>query len=450
VGGTLTTEGHEPSCNSGLSSQFSASMERFFLRAKSGGGWMVAVGLLLRLGSVAYQLRYHLNPVLDHWRFGWEMGRVARAIFEGRGFASPMFEPSGPTAWMAPVYPLLIAVGFKLFGLYTVAAAWFILGLNSLFGALTALPVRAMVRRISGSAARDWAALAGWTWALLPYSIYIAGERIWENTLTTLLAACLIWMTYVVEQDGGGHRWMLWGALWGVAALTSPALLSALPAMGLWIAWRHQRSDRRWFWQATAAALVCFALLGPWMVRNYAQFHRFIPIRDNFWLEVHVGNDAREWAGAEARIYDAAPSNSVREREQWKRLGEIAYMDAKKIEAKQWLREHPRQFARLTLRRVFFVWTGFWSTSPEYLKDEPMELYATAYFTLMTLLAGAGLVLAWRNGLGVMLLPMAFFLLLFPAPYYITHPSYDYRHAMDPVLVVMGAYACVEFARRSR
>ncbi len=415
------------------------------MRAKNTGILMVAGGLLLRLGSVAYQYRYHLNPALDHWRFGWEMGRVGRAIYEGHGFSSPCYRPSGATAWVAPVYPLVIAAGFKLFGLYTAGAAWFILGLNALFGALTALPVRVMVRRVFGKAARREAEIAGWVWTLLPYSIYVAGERIWENTLTTLLAACLIALTYAAEHDGRWRTWMLWGATWGVAALTSTALLAALPGMGLWIAWRHQRVGRKWLWQATAAALVFFELVGPWGVRNYERFHRVIPVRDNFWLEMHVGNNGDQRQPCPDAVH---PSNSAQEREEWERLGEIRYMDAKKSQAKEYVRQHPGEFVELSARRALFVWTGFWSTSPEYLKSEPMEFLATGYFTLMTLLAASGFVLAWRRGLQAMLLPMLFFLILFPAPYYITHPSYDYRHAMDPILVVMGTYACVEYARR--
>ncbi len=370
---------------------------------------------------------------------------MGRAIFEGRGFASPLYEPSGPTAWVAPIYPLLIAAGFKLFGIYTAGAAWFILGLNSFFGALTALPVRAAARRLFGAANAKESELAGWVWVLLPYSIYVAGERIWENTLTTLLAACLIALTYAVEQDGGWRRWALWGAVWGIAALTSTALLSSLPALGLWIAWRHHHQKRQWFWPATAAALVFLAFLGPWMARNYVVFHRVIPVRDNFWLEMHVGNNGDHRQPCPDAVH---PSNSAREREQWARLGEIAYMDTKKVEAKKYIREHPSEFIQLSARRTLFVWTAFWSTSAEYLEREPMEYFATAYFTSMTLLAGAGLVLAWRNGLGSMLLPMAFFLLIFPAPYYITHPSYDYRHAMDPILVIMGTHAarCTQVA----
>jgi 4-amino-4-deoxy-L-arabinose transferase-like glycosyltransferase len=415
-------------------------MQPFFRRHS--GAMLVAIGLLARLGSVAYQYRYHLNPALDHWNYGWEMGRVARAIYEGRGFASPMYQPSGATAWMAPVYPVLIAAGFKLFGLYTAGAAWFILTLNALFGALTVLPVRGISRRLFGTRTGD---VSAWVWTLLPYSIYVTGERIWENTLTTLLAACLLWLTYLLagmgsaeEAEAGYGVWLRWGALWAFAALTSPSLVAPLPAIGLWIAWRRYRARRAWFLQATAAGLMFFALIAPWTLRNYSEFHRFIPMRDNFWLEVHVGNNGDNRLPCPDDVH---PSNSAREREQWAALGELAYMDAKQVETKEWIRTHRSEFFVLTARRTLFVWTGFWSITPYYLNAEPMEYLAVAYFTGMTLLAAAGFLRARRNGFGSLLWPMLWFLLIFPAPYYVTHPSYDYRHAMDPILVIMGTYA---------
>jgi hypothetical protein len=415
---------------------------------------LVTVALVLRLGSVAAQYMYHLNPAADHWRFGWEMGRVGRALYEGRGFSSPMYQPSGATAWMAPVYPALIAIGFRIFGLYTAAAAWFILSLNALFGALTALPVRSIARQIfatdespatnlalSRSGAIDAnrvAEICAWVWVLLPYSIYVCGERIWENTLTTLLAAVLLMLTYIVERRARFRDWLLWSACWAGAALTNPSLLTPLPFIGLWLVVRHHRAARHWMLPAVSSALLFWLLIAPWMLRNERVFHRFIPMRDNFWLEVHVGNNGDTRHPCPDAVH---PSNSAAEREQWNRLGELAYMDAKKVESRAYIRTHPAQFFRLSLRRCLFVWTAFWSTSAYYLDAEPMEYFAVAYFTTLTLLAAAGILRTRRTGLLPRLWPMLWFLLIYPLPYYFTHPSYDYRHAMDPILVILATYA---------
>src|SRR4051812_22294237 len=42
-------------------------------------------------------------------RFGSEYGNIARALYAGRGFADPFPEQTGPTAWMPPLLPALLA-----------------------------------------------------------------------------------------------------------------------------------------------------------------------------------------------------------------------------------------------------------------------------------------------------------------------------------------------------
>ena len=43
---------------------------------------------------------------------------------------------------------------------------------------------------------------------------------------------------------------------------------------------------------------------------------------------------------------------------------------------------------------------------------------------------------------------MALPLLLFPAPYYITHAEFRYRLNIDPILTVLAAYAVTQLASR--
>src|ERR1700687_363675 len=80
---------------------------------------MVLVALAIRLVVMVFLLPEQLEPQRDHWHFGYEAGRIARSIVQGRSFSSPLFEETGPTAWMTPVYPYLVAAVFKLFGTYT-------------------------------------------------------------------------------------------------------------------------------------------------------------------------------------------------------------------------------------------------------------------------------------------------------------------------------------------
>jgi hypothetical protein len=64
------------------------------------------------------------------------MGRIARALVTGRGYADPFLGHSGPTAWVTPLFPLILSGIFKLFGVYSTLSAWVVLSFDSLLNAL--------------------------------------------------------------------------------------------------------------------------------------------------------------------------------------------------------------------------------------------------------------------------------------------------------------------------
>src|SRR5258708_20041427 len=80
---------------------------------------MVMLALVIRLVVMVFLLPEQLDPQRDHWRFGYETGRIARSIAQGRGFSNPLFGDTGPTPWMTPVYPYLVPAPFHLFLSFT-------------------------------------------------------------------------------------------------------------------------------------------------------------------------------------------------------------------------------------------------------------------------------------------------------------------------------------------
>src|SRR5271163_3772841 len=59
------------------------------------------------------------------WLFtrGIEMGLLAKSLLLGQGYSSPFGGSTGPTAFIAPGYPTLIAAIFWIFGTYSFASA---------------------------------------------------------------------------------------------------------------------------------------------------------------------------------------------------------------------------------------------------------------------------------------------------------------------------------------
>jgi hypothetical protein len=66
---------------------------------------IVLVALALRFLAVAFLWHDQMNPYRGFWAFGYETGRIARSIVCGEGFANPLYQKTGPIAWMTPVYP---------------------------------------------------------------------------------------------------------------------------------------------------------------------------------------------------------------------------------------------------------------------------------------------------------------------------------------------------------
>jgi len=420
--------------------------------------WIFAAALTIRLIVAYFELPGHLNPRLDHFPFGYETGRVARAIALGQGFSNPFHGPSGPTALLPPVYPYLLAGVFKLFGVYTKASAIAILALNSLFSALTCLPIYYAAKKSFGPRT---ALGASWAWALFPHAIYLSAYLIWDECLTTLLLTLLFLAALHLAEKGTGLKpghynsmdlwgWAGFGLLYGFAALTNPIVLAVLPFLAGWMCYRLHRQGKPWFLQACTLGIVLGLCLTPWMARNYRTFHRFIPFRDGFWLEMYAGNTGDD---SEFRPGWAHPGSSSSEWEEYRRVGELDYMAEKRHQAVNFIKTHPAWFAKATVHRISFLWTGVgilpapYRMSALFDPDEPFSLMNIVIYASLTVLMLFGLRRAFRER-NVEAVPYALVLFVLPLVYYVTHPDLRFRHPIDPEAVILAVYAvCGRFGR---
>jgi Dolichyl-phosphate-mannose-protein mannosyltransferase len=400
---------------------------------------MCAIGFLLRLAVAAFLYKEFVDPYRDFWHFGWETGRIARAIAAGHGFSSPLFGDTGPTAIMTPLYPYLLGGIFKVFGIYSTASAFVILGLNSLFSALTCVPIFFIAEKFFGRRIATWSA---WVWVFFPYAIYFSAGRIWVTSLAALLLTVGLLATVRLTPRTGIGGWIGYGVLWALNGLANPANLAVLPFLAVWLMYGFRGHRWRWMGRAALSAIVFAAVISPWFVRNHRTFGGFMPFRDNFWYEFWAGNTGDtsdlvpDWAH---------PSNGEGEMQKYREMGELRYFDSKKPLVLQFIREHPGSFVRLTAKKFLFTWTGFWSLNPTYLAGEPFEIPNTVFCTAITLVMLVGLFFAFRENVG-----MFFSIVLFSIPllYYFTHPDLEYRHVIDPEIVILAALGTLRVARR--
>ncbi len=391
------------------------------------------VAFLLRVLAILLLHADHFKVALDHFGFGWEMGRIARSLALGHGFANPFLTDTGPTAWEAPLYPFLTAGIFKILGIYSRASALALLTINSVFSALTCMPIFLIAQRSFGWRVASWSA---WFWAVFPYTMYWSIRWVWETSLSALLLATLFWLTLEIERSGTLRRWAVWGLLWGVAALTNPALISFLPFAGIWLCYRLTRQRRRWLVPVAVSALIFWAVIGPWTIRNYEVFHRFIFIRDNAGAELRMGNGP----GAEGLwMWWLHPTTNVLQFQKYRQMGEIAYIHERKSAALEFIRQHPGRFLVLTLRRFVY----YWDDTPNGSQHWVTNLARNSLYLTSSILAIWGLGLAIKRRKPARWL-FAFLLLAYPVVYYLVFPHPRYRHPIEPELVILAAYLISE------
>jgi 4-amino-4-deoxy-L-arabinose transferase-like glycosyltransferase len=401
---------------------------------------IVLVSFVVRLLTTLITYKHLLTPADDYFSYGWEVGRVGRALASGHGYSSPYQGDSGPTAALPPLYPLIVGAIFKLFGIYSVASEFVILITQGITSALTCIPMFFLARRTFGERA---AKIACWIWAFFPYAIAISASYIWSTSLSALMLAWLLWLVFHLAEGAGWRSWLELGVLVGLIGLNNPTILPLVVVLVLWVWARRAQGLRTAVVQSVVAAAIAFLFITPWIVRNYRAFGRFIPMRSNLGLHLHVGNtlDTSEFWHSELD-----PPHSPRELQEFLRVGEIAYMDRQRKVAFTFIREHPGVYVWLCFKRVVKFWTGIWGLSPEYLKANLRESLNIPLCTAISVLAFLGLRRAFQIDRHVAW-AYALCLIVYPAVYYLTTYELAYHHPLDPILLILTAAAFVPAAR---
>lgn len=379
-------------------------------------------------------------PRVRHFHYeNDESTNISASLATGQGFANPFGTRTGPTSWLPPLYQWIMAGVFEVFGIKTKTSAAVMLTLNSLFDSILIIPLFLAAYRSFGHKVALWTA---WTWAFFPYAIYWAIHTNWDTCLSTMVLTFVFWLTLELERDSGIKRWLLYGFLWGLSALSNTATLAFLPFAAGWLLWRRRSRMGLTLTRGVASALVFFVVITPWLVRDYTVFHKFIPLRGNFGLELYIGNSPGANGTWQWWLH---PSQNVLEMQRYVALGETQYVAKMKTEAVQLIRQDPARFLKLSVIRFIYYWDGV----PRAEKYEIIFILRNSLFLLFSVLAIWGGIRAWQKRLpGASLYGLL--LLSFPTIYYFVFPHARYRHPIDPELLILSIYLIYEAIRGSK
>ena len=280
---------------------------------------------------------------------GAEQGHIAVALASGRGYADPFGTPSGPTAWVPPFNPVLMAAVFKLFGIATTKSA-LVLALIRLpaFAVAFYLLLRCLDRL-------GWPKGKPWLAAILALQCWFLHSPLFYNAVTIWPTfVCLAWLIHdaLAFHQGRQRRYALRLSVLGLLVpLIHGGLSAAYFAVVAVLAWQHRREHpapaREWLRLPAAAGLALAVSVGAWTTRNYLVFDRFVPLKSNgaFELDLTFHHTARGVLSAGA-VMAHHPSTNETETDRYTRLGERNYLE--QVAAGLWpdLRAHPGRYAR--------------------------------------------------------------------------------------------------------
>jgi hypothetical protein len=428
---------------------------------------IVIVALGLRVAFLWNYASHNPKQALATLPFLFESGNIATSLAAGHGFASPFRVDTGPTAWTTPVFPLILAAIFRVFGTYTFAAFLAASLVNTLATALACIPIFYAGKKIGGLAI---GAGAAWLWAMFPNAIEIPSTSMWDASIAALLGATILWATIalaeptglqarglgatsgarVFKKDGEGlpWNWIGYALLWGFATMTTATLVGLLPFLAGWIAYRRWKRGLPWL--AKPALVVALAALccAPWTVRNYEAFHAFVPMRSILGLQLWVGNNPQAkaiWLGTQHPIHDSA------ERAKYVEIGEIAYMRQKERDAIRYIVTHPARETHLIWWRFLEFWSGGTPTPiSDLFRSRSAWFDFVLLFNLLTAIGAlAGMFFLMQRG-SVYWFPLAVFPIVFPWAYYLTVVMPRYSLPIDSAVMLLTAIAIGEGIIRRR
>jgi len=312
-------------------------------------GSKTAIGLLVVLAAALAARLIFCGLVV-----GWERApagdeidynHLAAHLSEGQGYR---LENDQLTARRPPLYPLVLAGVYRLFG---VSVVWGRLFQVLLATSLVLLVFLAGRRFFTNRVAWLAAALV----AVNPFLIFISGYLLTENLYIILLLASVLIPAKPPSPAGSWRRAALMGITLGLACLCRPTAWGVvLWCAGAGLLFGDRSLTRRLIRSGVLVAVALLTLL-PWAIRNHAVFDRWIFFTTHGGITLYQGNNAAvleypQYHGGVAPLY-MLPRHGELES-----MGEVETDQAARAMARSFLWENKSRVPLLAWRKFLRFW----------------------------------------------------------------------------------------------
>jgi hypothetical protein len=226
---------------------------------------------------------------------------------------------------------------------------------------LTGLIVLALARQTAGP---GWAWLAGAVYfGTLLWNFHLCFQFTHDCWLVLLsldlIVAGLCWFAPLRRWRGAAG----WGLIGGFCGLVNPAVALAWGVPSLLIGWQQRAWSR-----FGLAVVVAGMVLLPWTVRNYLVFGRLIPVKSNLAYELYQSECLQPDGLIQSTTFGTHPYASAgRERQEYKAVGEMAFLDHKRQQFRQAFWADPGDFVERVADR--FLGATVWYSPYDRAKE---------------------------------------------------------------------------------
>ncbi len=290
---------------------------------------------------------------------------IAKNIALGNGYS---FDGLKPTAFLPPIYPLVLAVFFKA-GLSIPAIRY----LNFIYLALCLVVIRSILRHEKAENGTMIASVL-----LLAYGVlfYTAGT-FYPQTLFTL---CLLLIVRVAVSRFGFISALCFGALSALIILIHGTGVFVPPVVALWLFFNAGRKIDV-IKKLSVSLLVALLCISLWTFRNYTAFHRFIPLTTHGGDTLYIGNNPHTTLSA---WYNYVNDDCYKEASRLPEPDQNSYYIRRTIEF--WT-GHPLQAIKLYLEKLieYFNFRNNLCVTKEFNTWRSILMFITYYPLLMCL-----------------------------------------------------------------
>jgi hypothetical protein len=189
------------------------------------------------------------------------------------------------------------------------------------------------------------------------------------------------------------------------------------------------------------------AVVLPWTVRNALVFHKFIPVRTMFGINLWQGNNPQ--ATGTDLLPDGRPMYVLTPPEYTQSQIPEPERDAIMVKlAKEFIISHPGETVRLFLKKSYY----FWWFPPGNLVSPAAAQYSQLMrfpFALLLIFAGLGTGYAFKNKRYSILILFWLLFIIYTTVYGITHSGhFRYRAPIEPYLIILAAYGMVNLVNK--